>query len=132
MNVFTRDRGVHQGRIRKANAPDGVYVYEIGHALLAQSSAAIGDFHAIETTFVRETQALYVRAALSIVIPETPPLTAAWEVSGWLNGLKVVSRRLRLSKRPLLLDDWRISLANSNPPPATNTLAFRLELVGLV
>ncbi len=131
MNVFMRDKGVHQGRIRKENAPEGAHVYELGHALLHEAEVVVGDMHEVATTFVRDAGSLYVRATIVVNAPIAPPVLAAWEVSGWLNGVKLVSRKLRANKRAFKLDDWRISLANSNPPPATNTLAFRLELVGV-
>lgn len=131
MNVFEIDRGYQQGRIQKVNAPQGSYVYELGHSLMFERNMAIGDRHQVESTFVREPSSLYVRATIIAKVPPNLPPLAQWEVSGWLNGIKMVSRALRVSKRPLVLEDWRISLANSNPPPATNTLAFRLELVGV-
>ena len=131
MNVFQIDRGIHQARISKTNAPEGAFVYELGHALMHERDVVIGDSHQITSTFVREAQSLYVRASVVVVAPPQMPLLAAWEVSAWLNDTKLISRLVRVNKRPLKLEDWRISLANSNPPPATNTLAFRLELVGV-
>lgn len=131
MNVFEFDRGIHQGRIAVAGAPSGAYVYELGHALMLEREVVVGDHHQIQTSFVREANSLYVRASVVVIAPPQPSPQAAWEVSGWLNNIKMVSRLVRPNKRPLKLEDWRISLANSNPPPATNTLAFRLELVGV-
>ena len=119
MNVFQIDRGIHQARISKTNAPEGAFVYELGHALMHERDVVIGDSHQITSTFVREAQSLYVRASVVVVAPPQMPLLAAWEVSAWLNDTKLISRLVRVNKRPLKLEDWRISLANSNPPPAT-------------
>lgn len=129
MNVFTKDRGVHQGRIAKANAPEGVYVYELGHALLAERTVEIGDSHRVSQTFMRDVNAKYVRASIVIVTPPVLPSNAVWEVSGWVNDERMVVRRLRRSKRVITLDDWRLRVADLPPPPSPTTVMFQLMLV---
>jgi hypothetical protein len=129
VNPFTKDLGVHQGRIATATAPEGSHVYELGHALLQQVNVAVGDKHTVSRTIVIDQQTQLLRASVVITTPQTLPIAAAWEVSGWLNGTKMVSRRLRPSKRVIRLDDLRISTFNANKTPSTDLLAFRLELV---
>lgn len=129
MDAFTKDLGVHQGRVASATAPEGSYVYELGHALLQDVNLAVGDHHEVSQSFVLSAQAQMLRATIHIEVPPVLPVGAAWEVSGWLNGTKMVSRRLRPSKRILVLDDLRISLFAAHGAPSTDTVAFRLELV---
>jgi hypothetical protein len=129
VNIFNKDLGVHQGRIRKSDAPGGAFVYELGHALMRDAFVKIGDYHEITQTFMMNVNAKHLRASIVVQTPSILPVGQYWEVSGWLNGTKVVSRRLQPSKRKLVLDDWRISLLGAATPPGTNTVAFRLELV---
>jgi hypothetical protein len=129
MNVFTKDFGVHQGRIAASAAPDGAFVYELGHALMQNVNVRAGDFHEVSQMLTVTAQAKSIRASVIVHTPAVLPLGAAWEVSAWLNGTKLVSRRLRPSKRVIELTDWRLSLLGANAAPAMNTVAFRLELV---
>jgi hypothetical protein len=129
MNVFTKDLGVHQGRIARANAPDGAFVYELGHALLQAVNVSAGDFHEISQPIVVAPGSKTIRASIVVTTPAVLPIGHTWEVSAWLNGTKMIVRRLRPSKRPITLEDWRISLVAASAAPTTNLLAFRLELV---
>lgn len=129
MNVFTYDLGVHQGRMPLPNAPDGAFVYELGHAKLADYSVQVGDFHEVSQSFTVTPGARCAYASIVVTTPPVLPAGSAWEVSAWLNGTKMVARRLRPSKRQIALHDWRVSLAAAAASPATNVLAFRLELV---
>lgn len=129
MNPFSKDLGVHQGRIAVASAVEGSFAYELGHALLQDVNVGVGDHHQVLQTFLVDAQSKLLRASVVVVTPQVLPIGAAWEVSGWLNGTKMVSRRLRPSKRTIVLDDWRISLFGAHPSPTTNSVAFRLELV---
>lgn len=128
MNVFTRDSGLHQGRIA-APTPNGAFVYELGHAKLADSNVRSGDFHEITQTFTKIAGSKFLQASVVITTPSILPAVQMWEVSAWLNGVRMVSRRLRPSKRKITLSDWKISLLDANEAPLTNVLAFRLELI---
>lgn len=130
MNVFSYDLGTYQGRMPVSDAPDGAYVYELGHAKLMDASVKVGDFHEVSQQLQLSGDARYIQASIVITTPLALPAAGlAWEVSAWLNDVKMVSRQLRRSRRRIQLDDWRISLAGANAPPALNTLKFRLELV---
>lgn len=129
MNVFTKDLGIHQGRIALSDAPDGSFVYELGHALLRDSSARVGDYHEVKQIFVMTDASKFIKASVVVKTPPILPVGDAWLVSAWLNNVQMVDRRLRISKRVLILEDWRVSLAAASPSPSVNVLAFRLELV---
>jgi hypothetical protein len=126
-NPFNKDRGIHQERIASATAPEGAYVYELGHALLADVNVGVGDYHEVRQSLTLSAQAQVLKASIVVTVPPVLPDSASWEVSGWLNGTKMVSRILRRSKRKLVLDDIRISLYDANR--TTDVIAFRLELV---
>lgn len=125
MNVFTRDLGVTQGRIRVGAG----YVYELGHAALGDGIVNPGDLHQVEQVFLKQVGSQFIRASVVVTTPAALPIGNAWEVSAWLNGVKMVSRRLRASKRKIVLEDWAVSLKAANAAPVSNTLAFRLELI---
>ena len=129
MNVFTKDLGLHQGRIPLANAPEGSFVYELGHALLGDGAVNVGDHHEITQVFTVTAGSKYITASIRVRVPPALPVGAAWVVSASLNGTQMVQRRLRIAKRLLVLEDWAISLASAHAAPTTNTLALRLELV---
>lgn len=128
MNPFNRDLGIHQGRIASPAAAEGRYVYELGHALSFDANIAVGDFHEVRATITLDAQTKVLRPKIRLVTPSRLPAGAAWEVSCWLNGTKLVSRRLRASKRTLVLDDIRMSMFGASRSP-TDVIAFRLELV---
>lgn len=127
MNPFNKDLGVHQGRIAIATAPEGTHVYELGHALLSDGNVAEDDYHQVSQVLTFTPQAKLLRASIIVTVPSAlPPIGLSWEVSAWLNGEKMVSRKLRASKRVLVLNDIRISL--HNVIGGSNTVAFRLAL----
>lgn len=129
MNPFNKDLGIHQGRIAVSSAPEGTHVYELGHALLTDANVDVGDFHQVSQSMVLDAESRLLRATIVVRTPAVLPTGAAWELSAWLNGTKMVSRRLRRSKRMIILDDFVISLYGGNAAPTPNTVAFRLELV---
>jgi hypothetical protein len=127
VNPFNKDIGIHQGRIALATAPEGTYVYELGHALLNDANVAEDDYHQVSQELTFTPQAKLLKASIVVTVPsELPPIGLSWEVSGWLNGQKMVSRKLRASKRVLVLDDIRISLHDAIG--GSNVVAFRLAL----
>jgi hypothetical protein len=128
MNPFTKDLGIHQGRIAIDPAPEGTHVYELGHALLQDVNLDVGDYHEVSQSLLLESASTALLASIVIVTPPLP-IAASWELSGWLNGVKMVRRILRASKRTLVLSDIRISLYNANRGAAVDLIAFRLELV---
>lgn len=130
MDAFTKDRGTYQGRIAHADAPEGTFVYELGHSLLQPANVQVGDYHEISQVLLMEDQAHFVRASVILVTPRNLPIGESWEVSAWLRGERMVTRRLRPSKRVLVLSDWRIRLRALGVDEAPEMeLKFRLELV---
>lgn len=130
MNSFTKDLGLYQGRIARLDAPEGSYVYELGHALLQLASVEVGDYHEVAQTFVMDNEAHLVKASIVVATPEQLPIGSSWEVSAWLRSVKMVSRLLRPSKRVLELSDWRIRLRALGVDEDPNIeVKFRLELV---
>lgn len=129
MNVFDKDLGLYQGRIATSSAPSGAFVYELGHALLSEAAVNVGDYSEVAQTFAKTAAAKYLTASIIVTVPPVLPVGRMWEVSAWLNSTKMVSRLLRPSKRPIKLEDWRVSLYFALEAPDTNVLAFRLELV---
>lgn len=129
MNVFTRDLGRYQGRVPSSDAIEGSYVYEFGHAKFQKAAVVRGDYHQIRQMFTVRSGAKYVRPTIILRTPHAAPAAGVWEISCWLNGIKMVARRLRQMRRKLIIDDWRISLAAASPAPGTNELIFRLALI---
>lgn len=129
MNVFNKDLGVHQGRIVLAPAPEGAFVYELGHALLRDANVAVGDFHEVKQTFTVSAGSKFLRASIVVTVPKVLPVGSGWLLSATLNNVRMVNRQLRVSKHVIKLEDWRVSLAGAAAAPATNVIAFRLELV---
>ena len=129
MDVFRREFGVHQGRIAKPDAAEGSFVYELGHALLRDAVVLDGDSHTVGQDFVVSPGSTFIRASVVIRAPVVP-VSGNWVVHALINQVIVVSRRLRASKRPVVLSDWAISLADADPAPTLNTLGFMLEYNG--
>lgn len=129
MDPFTKDLGVHQGRVALATAPEGGHVYELGHVLLQDSNLGVGDLHQVSQELVLSAQACLIRASIRVEVPRVLPPSLVWEVSALLNGQQMVRRALRPSKRPIFLHDWRISLFNANHAPSTDLITFRLSLI---
>lgn len=125
MNVFDKDLGVHQGRIPAAT---GGFVYELGHALLADVNVAPGDMHEVSQTFVMQAGMRVLSAHVRIVTPQELPVGLVWSFTIWLNDWCVVSRLLYPAKRVIVLDDMRVSLRPAFAAPAPNTIRFCLEL----
>lgn len=128
-NAFTKEFGTRQGRIARLGAPEGLFVYELGHSLRADAVVKVGDYHEISQSFVAEPLTKTIRLTVTVETPVILPVGRSWELSARLNGVIAVSRRLRPSKRTLVLSDWCIDLSDANPNPASNLIAFRLELV---
>ena len=128
MNVFDKDLGVHQGRIA-AGASDGSFVYELGHALLADLNVGDGDLHEVSQALVLDTGSRMLLTHVRIVTPQELPVGSAWQFSVWLNDRRMVTRPIYPAKRVIILEDMRVSLREALIAPATNTLLFRLELV---
>lgn len=129
MDIFTKDIAIHQGRIQKAGAPEGSFVYELGHALLRDCIVKVGDYHEVSQEFMKHVDSKFIAPNITVVTPAALPVGALWLVSAKLNNVLMVYRELRTSKRPIVLEDWRINLANALPAPGKNTITFRLELI---
>ena len=129
LSPFFRDRGTQQGRIQVEGAPDGDWVYELGHSAREGGYFNVGDYHQVEQDInAPDGQAGLVRVDVDVVLPDTLPTGPAleWEFTVRLNGTVVYTRRLPAGPRSITLRDIAISLAASSPP---DVAAFRLELV---
>ena len=129
MNPFDHDIGIHQGRIPASDAPDGAYVYELGHALMAEANCAIGDNHVVGQVLTLSPQTHFLRASIRLRVPDGLPVGAAWQFTADLNGVVFYTRRIHAAELELELDDLRVSTAGANFTPLGDTLAFKLELV---
>lgn len=126
--AWDKDLGVSQGRIPVVDAPDGAFVYELGHALRASERINFGDFHEVKQSLVIDAQTGVVRMAVRVVPPDALPSGHFWEVSVRLNAVVVFTRRLTTGRFPVDLMDMAIPLSNSLRP-APDEIAVRLELV---
>lgn len=128
-SAFEIDLGTYQGRIAADNAPDGSYVYELGHALNAEREMVLGDYHEISQETVLDPEAAVIRVTLNITAPSTLPVGLGWEITGRLNGAVRASRKIVAGRLPRTITDLAISTAGAAGAPSTDTLAFRLEVV---
>lgn len=75
---FDADQGTYQGQIAKANAPEGEYVYELGHALPGViRDFADGDTHELSQTGDLAGKTLF-RFTLDIRPPAEVPVGMTW------------------------------------------------------
>ena len=122
------DLGTYQGRIAEDDAPEGAYVFELGHALRAKRDLAIGDYHEVKQTLPFDQAAYLLRATIQITPPDAIPAGYAFLLTGRLNGAVVASRRIARTSKPITLTDFAIPLWNAAGEPAVEDFAFRLEV----
>lgn len=126
--AFSLDLGTAQGRIASSYAPDGSYVFELGHANLDLGWLKTGDYHEVKQDIVADGEAAFVRARVRIQSP--PDLVGySWRLSARLNGVTRMTRVISAGSRIVTLQDIAIPLALGNTPPTSNEIAFRLELI---
>lgn len=78
---FDADLGTYQGRIARAGAPEGSYVYELGHALPGVvRSFADGDEHTVTQTGSLAGKTLF-RVTVDIRPPAEVPVGMSWTFS---------------------------------------------------
>lgn len=122
------DLGTYQGRIEVDGAPEGSYVFELGHALRAKRNLAIGDYHEVKQSLPIDQAAYLLRATIVIVPPEVMPAGYGFLLTGRLNGAVVASRPIPRNSKPIVLSDFAIPLWNAAGEPAVEDIAFRLEV----
>lgn len=122
---FALTRGIDQQRVAVPDAPDGLFVFELGHANRGDARLGITDYHEITQEFTRAPQSAFLEPVVQI---SPNDFTGAWDFSVRLNSVVVYERSLRPDVPPLTLTDIKIPLATATP--GLNTLTFRLELVG--
>lgn len=120
--------GTTQGRIAASGAPEGEYVYELGHALLGKRQLAVGDYHEVKQSVVLDDAAKLARATVRFVAPPTIPAGHGWLFTMRLNGSVVASRQIRRGARTIEVSDLAIPLFAATGPPGSDELAFRLEV----
>ena len=126
---WEKDLGTHQGRIQSDAAPEGSYVFELGHAQREAANLAIGDYREVKQTITIDPGAAVARVAVRIVRPPALPAGYGWLLTARLNGAVKASRPIRVGGGALEIEDFAIPLANANGPPSTDEIAFRLEVV---
>ena len=125
---FAQYRGDLQQRILDPGTPDGAFVFELGQANRGDARFAIGDFHEVKQDFLRAPQSAFVAPIVNIIPCDDDGLYCEWEFSIRLNGVVMYTRKLETGIPQFALSDIRVPLALAVAPPATNELAFRLEL----
>lgn len=126
---FEFDLGLYQGRIPVSDAPGGLYVYELGHALRHEGELVVGDYHEIEQSFVLSAASRILRVSIRTKPPRTLPAGRRWLLTAALNSVVRASRYIEKTRRDITLVDFAIPLINANTPPTPNTVAYRLEVV---
>ena len=125
---FDRDSGIFQGRILIADAPAGLYVYELGHSRRETGDCVVGDYHEVEQSFVMSGVSKLLRVAIRIKPPRSLPGGRRWLLTAALNSVVRASRYIEDTKRDIVLTDFAVPLINANTPPTANTLTYRLEV----
>jgi hypothetical protein len=118
--------GLTQGRVEDADAPEGSYVFELGHAGGRTSSDVdVGDYSEISQTITIGAEELLARITVRVIEPNVASTNVAWELVGELGGTPFFRRRLTSQGRTLELSDLAVGLAAGG----TVDLTFRLEAV---
>lgn len=118
--------GLTQGRVEDVNAPEGSYVFELGHAGgRTTSDVDVGDYSEISQAITVGAEELLARITVRVIEPNIASANVAWEIVGELGGSPFFRRRLTSQGRTLELTDLAVGLAGGG----ATTLAFRLEAV---
>lgn len=126
---WEKDLGTYQGRIASSAAPEGSYVFELGHALRSAFNLAVGDYHEVKQTVTLDHGSSVLRASVRVVSPLTIPFGFGFLLTARLNGTVKVSRPIKSGGRTVTIEDFAIPLMNANGAPGTDEIAFRLEVV---
>jgi len=125
---WEQDLGTHQGRIATADAPEGAYVFELGHALHAKRNLAVGDYHEVQQTVTLDGAARLMRASVRFAAPPVIPAGHGWLFTMRLNGAVFASREIKRGARTIEIEDLAIPLDGASGPPGTDVIAYRLEV----
>ena len=117
--------GAAQGRIKTANAADGSYAFELGHATHLDVYLEPGDRHDVSQTFNIDAEAMFIRARVRLAAPPVLPVGHTWIFEAMLNGSVHYGRNLTPSNRIVTLHDIAIRLLGA---PTSSTVTFRLRL----
>jgi hypothetical protein len=126
---FAQNRGFSQQRVASATAADGSYVFELGDAGFGDARIGVGDYHQVSQTVEIPAQIFLFRPVVKVVLREELPAGRQWQLKAFLNGVEVYSRVFTYEPPfTLNLVDIAIPLNEANFSPATDIIAFRLEL----
>lgn len=119
--------GQTQGRIQATGAPEGSYVFELGHAFAkTQAWLSVGDYSEISQDVTHETTEVLIRFAVKVTEPSTSNPNVAWDLIGKVDGSEFVRRRIEFLGRSMILTDLGLSIYGKSSP---TTITFRLEAV---
>jgi hypothetical protein len=125
--AFEFGLGLTQGRVEDANAPEGTYVFELGHeGGRTTSDIAVGDYSEVSQSINIGAEELMARVSILVIEPDVESTSVAWDIVGYIDSSEFIRRRLTFQGRALELSDIAVSLAGGGAPA---TLAFRLEAV---
>ncbi len=133
LSPWTRELGQHQGRIAASDAPQGAFVFELGHALPGREA----DLLEGATAEVRQTATVapgtrLLRVSVRVRPPSsTPPGGLVWEVSLLVNGVVHASHVLApggLTRRRLL--SANVSKLGAGPHELRLRLQLRASVAG--
>jgi hypothetical protein len=127
MTPFDYSLGTAQGRMEAVDAPEGDYVFELGHVgAETQARIAVGDYSEVSQSIAHGAEEFLVRTTIKVVEPDDPSASVAWDVVGYVDAVEFFRRRLQPLGRALTLTDLALSLVGGTTP---TTIAFRLLAV---
>lgn len=124
---FTNAIGVSQGRIATSDAPDGSYVFELGHQAFGDVRLAVGDRHEVYQSLVRSPESYFFTCRVRVRTPDDWVGTERYQLTMRLNGTPFYTRTIKRTDRDIDIQDIGVSLVGAIPPPMTNSIAVRLE-----
>lgn len=124
---FDMGLGETQGRIEASDAPEGDYVFELGHAFgRTQAYIDVGDYSEISQDVTHDGTELMIRSTVKVIEPSVVSTEIAWDFIGKVDGSEFIRRRLEFLGRSLTLSDIALSIYGKSSP---TTITFRLEAV---
>lgn len=125
LTAFTSRLGVGQGRVPAVQTSEGDHVFVLGERERGRFSGLAPGDRAEVTQSVDLTEVRFVRAALSLDVPESVPDGLAWEASIVVDGAKRAAARARRGRTRTLSD----LAANVSKVTGVHLVGVRLELV---
>lgn len=125
---FAQALGVLQGRITSSSAPEGEYVYELGHSGRVEGAFTLGDETSLTQSFAFGAQYALLRCAVVLHTPRNIEDGYVWAFEAAYDGLLFYRRRIEADSRRITVSDIALPLTHSPLPPGTADVTFTLRV----